>query len=131
MVFDIGYMDTPFTIDEATGSNDIMFVGRGSIQTAAVFSPMISGRRWACARTTTATRPGYYATGPQSGATHGTGEQFGAFGCATYQVLQAPDYSFHFGGDVGALLKPPEVGGIRTITLSDRPGIRAIRPRSG
>lgn len=37
----------------------------------AVFSPMISGRRWACARTTTATRPGYYATGPQFGATHG------------------------------------------------------------
>ena len=45
-------------------------------------------------------------------------------------VLQATDYSFHFGGDVGALLKPPEVGGIRTITLSDRSGIRAIRPRS-
>jgi hypothetical protein len=66
--YDIGYMDTPFMLDEATGSNDIMFVGRGSIQTVAVFSPMISGRRWACARTTTAARPGYYATGPQSRA---------------------------------------------------------------
>lgn len=57
-------------------------------------------------------------------------KQFGAFGRATHQVLQAPNYSFHFGGDVGALPKPPEVGGIRTITLPDRPGIRAIPPRS-
>ena len=66
---------------------------------------------------------GVDATGPQFGATHGIGEQFGALGRAAYQVLQARDYSFHFGGDVGALLKPPEVGGIRTITLSDRPEI--------
>jgi phosphate-selective porin OprO/OprP len=64
---------------------------------------------------------GVYATGPQSGATHGTGEQFGAFGRATYQVLQTPEYSLHIGGDVGGLLKPPDVAGIRTITLSDRP----------
>jgi phosphate-selective porin OprO and OprP len=122
LAFDIGYMDTPFTLDEATSSNDIMFVERASIQTVAsnIFANDFRSaagvrsnddRYWA----------GIYATGPQSGATHGTGEQFGAFGRATYQVLQAPDYSLHIGGDVGGLLKPPEVGGIRTITLSDRP----------
>jgi phosphate-selective porin OprO/OprP len=125
LAFDIGYMDTPFTLDEATSSNDIMFVERASIQTVAstIFANDFRSaagvrsnddRYWA----------GVYMTGPQSGATHGTGEQFGAFGRATYQVLQGPNYSFHLGGDVGALLKPPDVGGIRTITLSDRPELR-------
>ena len=33
VAFDCGYTDTPFTLDEATSSNDIMFVGRASIQT--------------------------------------------------------------------------------------------------
>jgi phosphate-selective porin OprO/OprP len=67
---------------------------------------------------------GIYLTGPQSGATHNTGEQIGTFGRATYQVLQSPDYSLHLGADAGALLKPPAPGGIRSITLSDRPEIR-------
>jgi phosphate-selective porin OprO and OprP len=122
LAFDIGYMDTYFTLDESTSSNDIMFTERASIQTVAssIFANDFrsaagvrsnNDRYWA----------GIYATGPQSGATHGTGEQFGAFGRATYQVLQDPNYSLHIGGDVGGLLKPPEVGGIRTITLSDRP----------
>jgi phosphate-selective porin OprO/OprP len=122
LAFDIGYMDTPFTLDEATSSNDIMFVERASIQAVAsnVFANDFRSavgvrsnddRYWA----------GIYATGPQSGATHNTGEQFGAFGRATYQVLSAPDYSLHVGADVGGLLKPPAVSGIRTITLSDRP----------
>jgi phosphate-selective porin OprO/OprP len=122
LAFDIGYLDTPFTLDEATSSNDLMFVERASIQTVAsnIFANDFRSavgvrsnddRYWA----------GIYATGPQSGATHGTGEQFGAFGRATYQILQTPEYSLHLGGDVGGLLKPPSVSGIRTITLSDRP----------
>src|SRR5215469_11261000 len=125
VAFDIGYMDTPFTLEEATSSNDIMFVERASIQAVAsnIFANDFRSavgvrsnddRYWA----------GIYATGPQSGSTHGTGEQFGAFGRATYQVLSGPDYSLHLGGDVGGLLKPPSVSGIRTITLSDRPEIR-------
>ena len=125
VAFDLGYMDTPFTLDEATSSNDIMFVERPSIQAVAsnIFANDFRSavgvrsnddRYWA----------GVYATGPQSGATHNTGEQFGAFGRATYQVLSAPDYSLHLGADVGGLLKPPSVSGIRTITLSDRPEIR-------
>ncbi|HVH80266.1 MAG TPA: porin [Stellaceae bacterium] len=122
LAFDIGYLDTPFTLDEATSSNDIMFVERPSIQAVAsnIFANDFrsavgvrsnNDRYWA----------GIYATGPQSGTLHTTGEQFGAFGRATYQVLQDPGYSLHIGGDIGGLLKPPTVGGIRTITLSDRP----------
>jgi len=67
---------------------------------------------------------GIYLTGPQSGAAHDTGEQLGAVGRATYQLLQDRDYSFHVGVDAGGLLKPPSVNGVRTITLSDRPELR-------
>ncbi len=125
IAFDLGYMDTPFTLNETTSSNEMMFVERPSIQTIA--SGILAGdsrsalgvrsnnsRYWA----------GVYLTGPQSGATHTTGEQIGAFGRATYQLLQAPDYSLHVGADLGGLLKPPTVGTIRTITLSDRPELR-------
>jgi len=122
LAFDVGYLDTPFTLDESTSSNDLMFAERASIQTVAsnIFANDFRSavgvrsnddRYWA----------GVYATGPQSGATHGVGEQFGAFGRATYQILQDTNYSLHLGGDVGGLLKPPSVSGIRTITLSDRP----------
>jgi phosphate-selective porin OprO/OprP len=125
LAFDIGYMDTPFTLQEATSSNDLLFVERASIQAvasnifandfrSAVGARSNDERYWA----------GIYATGPQSGASHVTGEQYGAFGRATYQLLQTPEYSLHFGADVGGLLKAPTVGGVPTITLSDRPEIR-------
>ncbi len=35
LAFDIGYQDTPFTLDEATSSNDIMFMERASAQAVA------------------------------------------------------------------------------------------------
>jgi phosphate-selective porin OprO/OprP len=125
LAFDIGYMDTPFTLQEATSSNDLLFVERTSIQAVAsnIFANDFRSalgvrsnddRYWA----------GIYLTGPQSGAVHTAGEQYGAFGRATYQLLQTPEYSLHLGGDVGGLLKPPTVGGVQTITLSDRPELR-------
>jgi phosphate-selective porin OprO/OprP len=125
LAFDIGYMDTPFTLEEASSSNDILFLERASIQAVAsnIFANDFRSalgvrsnddRYWA----------GVYLTGPQSGAVHTAGEQYGAFGRGTYQLLQDPTYSLHLGADVGALLKPPAPAGIRTITLSDRPELR-------
>jgi phosphate-selective porin OprO/OprP len=115
-------MDTPFTLDEATSSNDIMFVERASIQ-AIASNIFANDFRSALGVRSNDSRywVGIYLTGPQSGALHTAGEQFGAFGRVTYQVLQDPEYSLHLGADIGGLLKPPSVGGIRTITLSDRP----------
>jgi phosphate-selective porin OprO and OprP len=123
VAFDLGYQDTSFTLDEATGSNNIMFVERPSIQTVAtgIFAGdnrsafgvrSNNDRYWA----------GIYLTGPTSGASHTAGEPIGAFGRATYQVVSAPDYSLHLGADIGGLLKPP--GATRSITLSDRPELR-------
>ena len=125
LFFDIGYMDTQFTIEQATSTNDILFPERPAIQVVAsnIFADDFrsgmgvrsnNDRYWA----------GVYLTGPQSGATHNTGEQVGTWGRATYQILQDADYSLHLGGDAGALLKPPAPGGIRSIILSDRPEIR-------
>jgi phosphate-selective porin OprO/OprP len=125
LAFDIGYIDTPFTLDEATSSNDIMFVERPSIQ-AIASNIFANDFRSALGVRSNDTRywAGIYLTGPQSGASHTTGEQMGAFGRATYQLLDGPNYSLHVGGDVGGLIKPPTTAGIRTITLSDRPELR-------
>ncbi len=126
MALDLGYMDTPFTLAEATSSNDILMLERPSI--AVVAMNLFAGdfrsafgarsnddRYWA----------GVYVTGPTSGTPHNTPQSFGAFGRATYQVLQSEDYSVHFGGDVGALLHPPAPSNnIGTVTLSDRPELR-------
>jgi phosphate-selective porin OprO/OprP len=125
LAFDLGYMKTPFSLEQATSSNDIMFVERPSAQVIAA-SIMAGSYRSALGMRSNDSRywSGVYLTGPQSGAAHNTAEQMGAFGRATYQLLQAPDYSLHVGVDLGGLLKPPAPGGIPTITLSDRPELR-------
>jgi phosphate-selective porin OprO/OprP len=132
-VFELGYQDTPFTLDEATSSNDIMFIERASPQVIAAnlaagdFRSNVGGhwnndRAWI----------GIYGTGGASGALHGTGiaQQFGAFGRATYQVLQSDNYSLHIGADAEGLIKPPNnvtggTAGVRQInSFSDRPELR-------
>jgi phosphate-selective porin OprO and OprP len=138
--FEFGYMDTPFTLDEATTSNDIMFMERSSSQVVA--ANIVAGdfrsaagirgnddRFWA----------GVYLTGPTSGTTHistptataagtpgtlgspGFAEQIGGFGRVAYQLLQDPNYSLHIGADAAFLIKPP---GTNTLTLSDRLELR-------
>jgi phosphate-selective porin OprO/OprP len=124
-----GYEDVPYTLEEATSSNDIMFVERSSAQVIAVnlaagdFRSNFGGhwnndRAWV----------GLYGTGPTSGSSHaGLGSQFGAVGRATYQVLQSDNYSFHIGADAEGLVKPPTsgAGGFRQVTtFSDRPELR-------
>jgi phosphate-selective porin OprO/OprP len=135
-----GYMDTLYTLDEATSSNDIMFMERAS--PGIVASGIAAGdfrsafgvrgnddRFWA----------GAYVTGPTSGTTHifaptataigspgtlgspGFSEQFGGFGRVTYQAVQGPNYSLHVGGSVEFLFTPP---GTNTLTLSNRPELR-------
>ena len=125
LVFDLGYMDVPFSQEESTSSNDIPLVERAAIINVAtnIFANdfrsafgvrSFSDRYWA----------GAYVTGPTSGTNHTTGEQIGALGRAGYNILYSPEGYLHLEGDVGALLKPPAPGGIRSITLSDRPELR-------
>lgn len=126
IVFDGGYMDVPFTQGEGgVSSNDIPLVERAAIVNVvapimandfrSAFGPRsYTDRYWA----------GAYVTGPTSGTNHTTAEQVGAVGRAGYNPWFSPEGFFHLEGDVGALLKAPEPGGIPSITLSERPEMR-------
>jgi phosphate-selective porin OprO/OprP len=136
-----GYMDMPYTLDEATSSNDLMFMERASpgiVATNIAAGDFRSGfgvrgnddRFWG----------GAYVTGPTSGTTHvftptannsgvvqptlgtpGFSEQLGGFARVAYQLLQDKNYSFHVGADAEFLIMPT---GLKTLTLSDRPEVR-------
>jgi phosphate-selective porin OprO/OprP len=146
-----GYSPTMYTIDQATSSNELMFMERASPQVIA--SNIAAGTRsnfggraygdwyWA----------GAYVTGPTSGAMHsatgsvragtvgtlsqplsnltppdGTTEQLGGYARAAVHFGDPKQYSIHLGGDVAELFKPPFdwVTGAQTLSLTDRPELR-------
>jgi len=130
-----GYMDTLFTLDEATSSNDIMFMERASpgivaTNIAAGDFRSAFGARWY----TDTFFAGGYLTGPLSGAIHsasslnpnGSTEQLGAFVRVAGQAISGPDYSVHLGAGAEFLIDPPHntVTQAQTLTLSDRPELR-------
>jgi phosphate-selective porin OprO/OprP len=135
-----GYMDTPYTLDEATSSNDILFMERASSGiiaqniAAGDFRSTI-GARWYTDRFWI----GAYGTGPTSGVIHsassvnpnGSSEQAGTFARVAGQVISGKDYSFHLGVDAEFLTNPArnQVTGAQTLALSDRPELR-IDPTS-
>jgi phosphate-selective porin OprO and OprP len=135
VAIDLGYLDVPFTLDEATSSNDIMFIERAEIQNvvtnmaandarSALGVRSNNDRYWA----------GVYLTGPVAGATHqfSNQQQLGGTARATYQVLQGSNYSLHIGADGEYVFTPRSatanaVAGASipsTLTLSDRPELR-------
>ena len=132
--FEIGYSNTFFTLDQATGSNDTLFIERATPSNVAtsynagdarsnVGARFFGDRYWL----------GAYFTGPQSGDSHTlTAERFGAFQRAAFQVLKGDDYTVHLGFDVDELLKAPNSGNgtPNAITLSDEPELRSTRPLS-
>jgi phosphate-selective porin OprO/OprP len=133
-VIEGGAQDIPYTLDEATSSNDIMFMERSSSQVIAAniaagdFRENFGGhwnndRLWL----------GAYFTGPQTGTAHtGIASQLGATQRATFQVLNGDNLSLHVGADAEELIKPPlsAAGGFRTLgSFSDRPELR-IDPTS-
>jgi phosphate-selective porin OprO/OprP len=130
-----GYMDIPYTIDEATSSNDIVFMERASSQViatniAANDFRSTFGARWY--------NNVFWAagcvTGPTAGAIHsawsvnppGTTEQYGAVARVAGQIVSGNDYSLHLGADAEFLINPPHnlVANTQTLTLSDRPELR-------
>jgi phosphate-selective porin OprO and OprP len=130
-----GVMDLPYTLDEASSSNDIPFMERASsgiIATNIAAGDFRStfGARWY----TDTFWAGAYVTGPATGAIHsassvnpnGTTEQYGTFARAAGQIVSGKDYSLHIGGEAEWLLQPPHnlIAGTQTLTLSDRPEVR-------
>jgi phosphate-selective porin OprO/OprP len=137
MVFEIGYSDTFFTLDEATSSNDTLFMERASpanVATGVNTGDFRSnaGARWFNDRLWV----GAYFTGPMSLNAHNQGESIGAFQRIAYQVLAEQDYTLHIGGGVDEIIKAPLNGGTaiasgtspatyaNSFALSDRPELR-------
>ena len=134
---ELGYSDTFFTLDEATSSNDTLFMERSlpsDVSTAIAAGDFRSNagvRHWS---------PKYwvgaYLTGPTSSQVKAqAAEQFGGFARATYQVLSGSNYSLHLGGGVEDLFKAPNSGFVspgsapavqaaNSLTLSDSPELR-------
>lgn len=130
-----GVMDLPYTLDEASSSNDIPFMERASsanvaTNIAAGDFRSAAGARWYDDRFWA----GAYVTGPATGAIHsassvsppGTTEQYGAVARVAGQIVSGKDYSLHIGGDAEWLIQPPHnlIANTQTLTLSDRPELR-------
>jgi len=130
-----GVMDLPYTLDEASSSNDLPFMERAASGIAATNIAAGDFRSTFGARWYTDTFwAGAYATGPTTGAIHsassinppGTTEQYGVIARAAGQIVSGKDYSLHVGGDAEWLIQPPHnlIAGTQTLTLSDRPEVR-------
>ena len=128
-------MDVPYTLDEATSSNDTLFMERAS---AGVIATSIAAGDF---RSAVGTRwyndifwAGGYVTGPATGAIHsasslapnGTSEQYGAVARVAGQLVSGKNYSLHLGANAQWLIQPPRnlVTGAQSVTLSDRPELR-------
>jgi phosphate-selective porin OprO and OprP len=124
-IFEAGHMDVPFTLDEATSSNEMMFMERSVVNIAAgdfrsAAGVRAVGDRW---------WGGLYITGPVSGASRmfGNGAQIGGVARGTYQLLQSDDFSLHVGVGGQKLFHPATPSGAgapRALTLSERPELR-------
>jgi phosphate-selective porin len=130
-----GVMDLPYTLDEATSSNDIVFMERAAAGVTATNIAAGDFRSTAGARWYTDTFwAGAYVTGPATGAIHsassinppGTTEQLGVFTRVAGQIVSGKDYSLHIGGDAQWLIHPPHnlIANTQTLILSDRPELR-------
>jgi len=151
VAFDLGFQDVPWTLDEATSSNDIMFMERSSAQVVATefgggdFRSAIdvrsnNDRYWV----------GAFLTGPNSGALHtdgascntgtaavtagtpcvtnaqmtGLGPQFAFLARGAYQFIQTNNATLHLGFNVGDLFAPRAQANEMAIQLYDRPELR-------
>lgn len=138
IAIDAGYLDVPWTLDEATSSNDIMFLERASPQVVATefgagdFRSAIGLRSykqnyWA----------GVYLTGPLSGTPHhGTNAStYAVLGRTSILALQTSEGALRLGVNALGLLKPVGTvtsttplsttsSPVSSLTLSDRPELR-------
>jgi phosphate-selective porin OprO/OprP len=135
MAIEAGIMDLPWTLDESTSSNDIVFMERASSGVIATniaagdFRSAVGARWW-----NDVLWAGAYVTGPTTGQIHsassslpnGATEQYGAVARVAGQLISGPGYSFHLGADAEWLIQPSRnlVSNAQTLTLSDRPELR-------
>src|SRR5580698_5029434 len=151
VAFDFGIMDVPWTMDEATSSNDIMFMERSSAQ---VIATTFGGGDFRSAIDVRSNNDRYwlglYLTGPNAVALHtagascntgttavtagtpcvtsaqmtGAGPQLAFLARGAYQVIAEKDTTFHIGFNYANLFDPSTGANLQAISLSDRPELR-------
>ncbi len=147
VAFDFGFQDVPWTLDEATSSNDIMFMERSSSQVVATefgggdFRSSLgvrsnNDRYWV----------GAFLTGPVAGAlatdgaacisstagapcipassVSGYGPTASGLFRAAYQVVQSKDATLHLGFNYANMFAPRVGANDAGIQLYDRPELR-------
>ena len=151
VVFDFGIMDVPWTLEEATSSNDLMFMERS---TAQVIATTFGGGDFRSAIDVRSNNDRYwlgaYLTGPNAGSLHtagascntgtvavtpgtpcftsaqmtGAGPQLSFLARGAYQLVQEKDATFHIGFNYANLFGPSTGANLQAISLSDRPELR-------
>lgn len=136
VAFDAGYLDVPWTLDESSSSNDIMFLERSSSQVIATEFGGGDFRSAAGMRSNNRDYwGGLYVTGPLSGAPHtGASENAGSLlGRFAYQVVNTDDAILHLGVNAGHLFQARApynssasgpASNSEYLVLSDRPELR-------
>ncbi len=127
-IIEAGYMASFFTLDEATSSNDILFLERASpaalIANINVGDPRANlgfrtwGPNWWF---------GAYLTGSKPGDTHAlTQRTLGAYARGTYQVVQNSDMTVHVGGGIDQVFRAPNSGPntAESLTLANQAELR-------
>lgn len=120
-----GYMDVPYTLDEATSSNNITFMERASSQVVAADLAAGDNRAafgirandswwWA----------GAYLTGPTTGYDHSLRIPYGATGRLVFAPINTKEGTFLFGGDVLYLADTGGAPGVNQARLRDRVEVR-------
>lgn len=124
-IIDLGYTDIPWTLGEATSSNDLMFLERSSAQ---AFATAFGGGD---ARSTLGIHSngsnwwgGFYLTGPAVGQSHtgGNSGQSAELARLTFNPYQGPDNTTIHLGVNGAYMN--RASNTKTFAFSDRPELR-------
>ena len=151
VAFDFGIMDVPWTLEEATSSNDLMFLERSSAQ---VIAATFGGGDFRSALGARSNNDRYwlgaFLTGPDAGALHtagascntgttavtagtpcvtgaqmtGLGPQLSFLARGAYQVVQEKNATFHIGFNYANMFTPRTGDNLAAIQFTDRPELR-------
>ena len=144
VAIDFGVMDVPWTLQEATSSNDILFMERSSAQVVATAFGGGDSRTAFGVRSNDANYfLAAYLTGPTTGALHtdgascigsatapctltpsGHGPQTSFLARGSYQFFLPNDIGLHIGANFADLFRPRGTANAQTISLADRPELR-------
>ncbi len=127
-IIEVGYMPSQFTLDEATSSNDIIFLERAT-PTAVIANINVGDPRANLGFRTWGPNWwfGAYLTGSKPGDAHAlTQRTLGAYARGTYQIIQTSDTTLHVGAGVDQLLRAPNSGAntAESITISNQAELR-------